>query len=374
MRRAASQGSRIAAAPGGPVVLLDSVSPYGSRRVLVECDGSSTSAYMHDKSGAIAATWIANHLPAPDSVDIARLRSGRAPEMPAEHTRYPAGSPQLRPDTLRAVWLEEGDGVAILDNGEPLAVLPGWSDLSKGMPGYSRDVIGQTPFGWALEDAIEGLGPRLASAEQFWRWRASKDGWAAFQQAILGHLLSRIGPGGGYWDVSGGKQPLAGVSERPPVPQRPFTVLSTIGMSCQRMPVVEQTGEGAISRARIELALATTMPSAQAARIFLWLAQFPWREVTWLGTGHSIAWYHEASTFPLGGDNEGILLLDDPSRLPGPDAPRLDGFTAGGDPVHWLWVIPISERDRRLAAERGSGSLVNQLAAQRRSWVWNPAG
>jgi hypothetical protein len=354
-------------------VLLDSVSPYGSRRVVVEYDGSATSAYLHDKGGAIAASWIANHLPAPDTVDIARLRSGQAPEMPAEHTKFPEGSPLLSPQALRAVWLEEGDGVAILENGAPLAFIPGWSDLSKGMPGYSRDVIGQTPFAWSLDDALEGLGPRLARADRFWRWRDNPESWATFQQAMLGHLLSRLGPGGGYWDVSGGKQPLTGVSERPPVPQRPFTVLSTIGMSCQRMPVIEQTGGSAASRARIELALATTMASAQAARIFLWLAQFPWREVTWLGAGHSIPWYHEASTFPLGGGNEGVLLLDDPSRLPGPEVPRLDGFMAGDEPVRWLWVVPINERERRLARERGSASLITQLAAQRRSWVWDAA-
>jgi hypothetical protein len=31
--------------------------------------------------------------------------------------------------------------------------------------------------------------------------------------------------------------------------------------------------------------------------------------------------------------------------------------------------VPISERERLLAADRGSGRLVTQLAAQRRSWV-----
>jgi hypothetical protein len=373
LRRSASQTPRISATPGSPAVLLDSVNPYGSRRVVVEYDGTATSAYLHDKSGAIAATWLANHGPAPETVDLARLRAGHAPEMPIGHTKHPEGSPPIEAQALRAVWLEEGDGVAVLENGAPLAVIPGWADLSKGMPGYSRDVIGQTPFAWSLDDAMEGLRPRIAHAERFWRWRTSQEAWAAIQQATFGHLLSRLGPGGGYWDVSGGKQPLTGVSERPPVTQRRFTVLSTVGMSCQRMPVIEQTGEGAPSLARIELALATTMPSAQAARIFLWLAQFPWREVTWLGAGHSIPWYHEAATFPLGGGNEGVLLMDDPSRLPGPEAPYLDGYTAGPDePVRWLWIIPISERERRLARERGSGSLITQLAAQRRSWVWGP--
>jgi Suppressor of fused protein (SUFU) len=115
------------------------------------------------------------------------------------------------------------------------------------------------------------------------------------------------------------------------------------------------------------------MPSAQAARIFLWLAQYPWRDVTWLGPGHSVPWYHDAATFPLGGGNEAVLLLDDPARLPGPDAPRLNGFMAGDEPVRWLWVVPITERERRVAAERGSGSLVNQLTAQRRSWIYAPS-
>jgi hypothetical protein len=369
--RGASEDSRISADHGRPAVLLDSVSPYGSRRVVVEYDGSTTSAYLHDKAGAIAATWIANHQAAPETVDVARLRSGVAPEMPAEHTKYPQGTPVTAAKSLTAVWLEEGDGVAILADGEPLAVLPGWSDLSKGMPGYSRDVIGQTPFGWSLDDALEGLERRIAQSAQFWRWRASAGSWALYQQALLGHLLTRLGPGGAYWDVSGGKTPMVGVSERPELPRRQYTVLSTVGMSCQRMPVIEQTGDGAASRARIELALATTMPSAEAARIFLWLGQLPWRDMTWLGSGHSIAWYHERATFPLGGGNDAVLLLDDASRLPGPEVPRLDGFRSSNEPVRWLWLIPINERERTLARERGSASLITQLAAQRRSWVYS---
>ena len=389
LRKGSGQGSRISAAsgktaaaragaqpgsarPGRLDVLLDSVSPYGSRRVLVEYDGATTAAYLHDRSGAIAATWIANHGPAPEAIDLASIRGGASPVMPAGHTKRPDGSPPLDPAALSAVWLEEGDGVAILAGGEPLAVIPGWADLARGLPGYSRDVIGQTPFAWSLDDAMEGLSQRITQSAQFWRWRASAGSWALFQQALLGHLLTRLGPGGSYWDVSGGKVPAVGVSERPPVSRRPFTVLSTVGMSGQRMPVVEQTGDGADGRARIELALATTMPSAAAARVFLWLAQYPWREVTWLGSGHSIAWYHEPATFPLGGGNDAVLLLDDPSRLPGPEVPHLDGFRSSNEPVRWLWVVPINERERRMAQERTSVSLVTQLAAQRRSWVYQP--
>ncbi len=143
-------------------------------------------------------------------------------------------------------------------------------------------------------------------------------------------------------------------------------------MSSQRMPVVEQVLDDPSGYARIELALATTLPSAQAARVFLWLATYPWHAVTWFGPGHSVRWYHEPSTFPLGGGSEAVLLLDAPGQLAGPEAPDLSGFTFGGDPVRWLWIVPISERDRQLAKERGSASLISRLAAERRSWVVGP--
>ena len=363
--------------PRPPVTLLESFSPYGSRKVTVEYDGLTTAAYLHDDTSAISATWIANHRPAPPSTDQARLDAGRAPLMPAARTKHPAGRPPLQAGALEPLWFEEGDGVAILENGRPLAVIAGWSDSGRGMPGYSCDVIGQTPFGWSLDDAMEGLAPRLERSRAYWRWRQSANGWGQFQQALLGHLQPRLGPGGHYWDASAGHQPVIGVTERPPGPHRPYTILSTVGMSCQRMPVVEQVLDDPSGYARIELAIATTLPGAQAARVFGWLATYPWRAVTWFGPGHSVRWYREPSTFPLGereahGSFEAVLLLDSPGSLTGPEPPDLSGFVFGGDPVRWLWIVPISERDRQLAKERGSATLVSRLAAEQRSWIVGP--
>jgi hypothetical protein len=350
-------------------VLLEGKSPYGSRRVVVESDGATTAAYLHGAETVVGATWIANHEPAPPSTDLSRLESGRAPLMPAAHTKHPSGRPPLDPRTLRALWFEEGDGVAIIEGGQLLAVIPGWSDMSRGMPGYSRDVIGQTPFGWSLEDAMEGLRPRADRATAFWRWRQRADSWASFQRSLLGHLLARLGPGARYWDVGGGRQPSVGVTERPPAGRRDYTVLSTVGMSCQRMPAVEQAMEDTSTVARIELAVATTLPSQDAARLFLWLGQYPWRAVTWFGAGHTVRWYREPATFPLGEGYEAVLLLGDPSALLGPEVPDLSGFTVAGELVRWLWILPITERERALAKDRGAPSLITQLAAQRRSWV-----
>src|SRR5580700_2116114 len=301
MRRG-PRGPRSAAFAGQPGTVLESESPYGSRRLVVEYDGATTAAYLHDAGAVLGAAWIANHEPAPQSADLSRLGAGQAPLMPTAHTKHPRGRPPLDARTLRALWFEEGDGVAIIEGGQLLAVIPGWSDMARGMPGYSREVIGQTPFGWSLDDAMEGLAPRLERSRAYWRWRQSPSGWEQFQQALLGHLQPRLGPGGHYWDASAGHQPLTGVTERPSGPHRPYTILSTVGMSCQRMPVVEQVLDDPSGYARIELAVATTLPAAQVARVFLWLATYPWHAVTWFGPGHSVRWYREPSTFPLGQD------------------------------------------------------------------------
>jgi hypothetical protein len=354
---------------GQPATLLDSVSPYGSRRLTVEYDGATTAAYLRDATSVIAATWIANHVRAPRGTDPARLSSGRAPLMLATRTTHPRGRPPLEVAALQALWFPEGDGVALLERGTLLAVIPGWSDMSRGMPGYSRDVIGQTPFAWSLDDAIEGLGPRVEKAREFWQWRDSPAGWAEFQHASLSHLTARLGPGAHYWDGAPGRQPPVGITERPPAPGRPYSVLSTIGMSAQRMPVVEQVVDDPGEYSRIELAVATTLPSGVAALVFLWLAIYPWRAMTWFGPGHSVRWYDEPATFPLGGGFEAVLLLDDPSGMPGPPVPDMSGFTVDDDPVRWLWIIPISERARLLAKDRGSSSVVSRLAVENRSWV-----
>jgi hypothetical protein len=349
--------------------LLDSVSPYGSRRLTVEFDGTVTAAYLRDATSVIAATWLANHVRAPRGTDQTRLDAGQAPLMPANRTRHPRGRPPLDPVTLEALWFEEGDGVALLERGTLLAVIPGWSDMGRGMPGYSRDLIGQTPFAWSLGDANEALGPRVKRAAEFWQWRESPDGWGQFQSALLSHLNARLGPGAHYWDGSRGQRPVLGISERAPQPGRPYTVLSTVGMSAQRMPVVEQVLDDPREYARVELALATTLPPGVAALTFLWLAAYPWRAVTWFGPGHSVRWYDSPDTFPLGGGYEGVLLLDDPSGLHGPAVPDLSGFAVGDDLVRWLWIVPITERARLTAKDHGSARLVADLAAEGRSWV-----
>jgi hypothetical protein len=363
-------------------VILSDTSPYRSRKLVIEADRSASVAYLKDAHDTIlGAAWIANHRRAPQRLDPARLDADvdRPQAMPAAATKHPGGRPALDAATLEVVWFEEGDGAAVLEAGELICVIPVWSDVRRGIPGYSRDATTQSPLAYPLDGEIGEFGPRIRQAQAYWDWRAGETAWAGFQQSTLGHLLGRLGPGGHYWhDV--GRQwragvaplPVVGVSERPPRADRDYAVLSTIGMSCQRMPTVELYKDDISAFTRVELAVATTLPSQRAGGVFTWLAQYPWRSVIWLSPGDVVRWNHETQPFPLGGAGspwEGVLLLDDPGRLAGPPAPDLSGFDFGGDPVTWLWLVPITGEERQLAKTNGPDALIDSLAEQGRSWI-----
>ncbi|NDU76014.1 suppressor of fused domain protein [Actinomadura sp. DSM 109109] len=362
-------------------VVHAAASPYGSRRLTVETDGEVTAAYLKDaRDSVVGAVWVANHREAAPELDHTRLDAGRAPLLPRSHVRHPSGRHALAADALEVVWFEEGDGVAVLEEGDILLVIPGWSDMGRGIPGYARDATRQSPFAFPLDEEIDDFGPRVDRAREHWKRCRADGSWAEFQQSVLGHLLQRLGPSGHYWhdvgrQLAGGRQsaaPTVGVSERPARGDREFTVLSTVGMSRQRMPTVELYEDDVAPYGRIELAVASTLPSQRSGSIFPWLAQYPWRSVTWFAPGDVVKWYHEARTFPLGNGEsswEGVLLLDDPNRLAGPEAPGMTGMTLNGDAVRWLWLVPITGEEHRFAKSEGSDALIRRLAQQGRSWV-----
>ncbi|GAA3114961.1 suppressor of fused domain protein [Planomonospora alba] len=339
--------------------MLTEANPYGSRTLVVERDEMSSVAYLCASGGTVhGAVWLANHVPAPPTVDLERPNAGLPPVAPRANTRHPSGRPPL--GSLRSLWFEEGDGVALYENDELLAVIPGWADIGEGVPGYARDAVGATPFARSLEEARGELEPRLEAARSYWEWRGGDGAWASFQQFVMGHLDRAVGSAGRFWDAGGGRLPTVGITERPPERDRGHTILSTVGMSCQRMPTVERYVDRLEAYARIELATATRGDPKEAARLLMWLGQYPWHSVTWLGHGHTARWYHRPETFPLGPAYHGVALL---SGLPG--LPDLSGFTFGGDAVRWLWLVPVTADELDLAAAEGHRALAERLPADR---------
>ncbi|MGH3320703.1 MAG: suppressor of fused domain protein [Streptosporangiaceae bacterium] len=350
-----------------PRLLLAETNPYASRRVVVEADRVTTMAYLLDASEQLCGwVWLANHVPAPPDLDRSRAADGRPPPMPARWTKHPEGRRPLSRRSFEVVWFEEGDAVALFAERKLLAVIPaGTGDDS---PGYAAESRGATPLAWPLDEAAPRLGPWIERSRDFWRWRLATNTWRVYQRELLDHLAERLGAGGRYWPVDDAPLPAVGATEHLPTADRPFTIVSTVGMSCQRMPVPDtQPGDdNGYQHGRIELALATRGPTEDALPIFRQLATYPWRACTWLAHGHHVRlgegpWVREG--------HRGVLILGDPSLLPGPLPPDLAGFSLRGDTVRWLWLVPLSASECDLANREGARALVDELSLAGRSWV-----
>lgn len=346
-----------APADGTPRTLLDETSPYGSRRVLVATNGTETWAQLFDGAGGqVTALWLAAHRgPAPD-VQLS---------VPPETTRNPGGRPHF--DSVEAVWFEEGDGVALFDSDGMLAVLPGWAGPET-LPGYAREAVAQSPSAAPLQTAIEQFGPRAERARGYWAWRARQEAWQEYQQDVAQHIATRLGQPQQVWPLGEGN-PLV-VAGRHGTENEHVAV--TVGMSAQRMPAVEQYVDEPGPYSRVELAVAGLGRGDVDLVLLRWLARHPWRAATWIGSRHTVKW--PGSGFPVGEPFAGVLLLDEPTLLPGPAAPDLGGHSIFGDPVRFLWLVPVTDDEIGTARAEGVDALLAQLRAAGRTWVAGDAG
>ncbi|MQA78592.1 MAG: suppressor of fused domain protein [Streptosporangiales bacterium] len=346
-----------APADGAPRTLLDETSPYGSRRVLVATNGTETWAQLFDGSGGqVTALWLAAHRgPTPD-VQLS---------VPPETTRNPSGRPHF--DRVEAVWFEEGDGVALFDADGMLAVLPGWAGPET-LPGYAREAVAPSPSAAPLQSAIEQFGPRAERARGYWAWRARQEAWQEYQQDVAQHVATRLGQAQQVWPLGQGNPPV--VAGRHGTENEHVAV--TVGMSAQRMPAVEQYVDEPGPYSRIELAVAGLGRGDVDLVLLRWLARHPWRAATWIGSRHTVRW--PGTGFPVGEPFAGVLLLDEPTLLPGPAAPDLGGHNIFGDPVRFLWLVPVTEEEITTARAEGVDALLAQLRAAGRTWVAGDAG
>lgn len=343
--------------PGSPRTLLDETNPYGSRRVLVATNGTETWAQLFNGSGQqVTALWLAAHRPAAPDTQLS---------VPPEATRNPGGRPVF--DRVEAVWFEEGDGVALYDDEGLLAVLPGWAG-PESLPGYAREATAPTPSAAPLSGAVEQFGPRADRARGYWNWRGTAGAWQGYQQELGQHVTARLGPATVYWPLGDDAPQI--VAERHGSGTEHVAV--TVGMSGQRMPTVEQYVDDPGPLARVELAVAGLAAGDADILLLRWLAKHPWRATTWLGSRHTVKW--PGPGFPVAAPFSGVLLIDEPSLLGGPAAPDLSGFTVHGDPVRFLWLVPVTEDEITVARAEGVDVLLAQLRSADRSWVAGDAG
>jgi Suppressor of fused protein (SUFU) len=339
-------------------VLLEEVGPNGNIQAVVEVDEDVCFFYLfgaQETDFGMRSVWVRNHSQAPDSLDVARMRSGIPPRNPKGHCRHPQGLLPPSKDQLRVVWLPEGNGAALYESDELLAIIPPWSGMN-GFHGYARDSIGEGPVAWEIgtDNALIG---RFREAQSYWRQWADANPWPLMQDALLSGIERTLGRHTNYYAIDGGQWPPKAIVR---IPRPDSVVLVTIGVSVRPQPQVEMATEQPELRRRIELGV--VLPARWSddgvkrfASYMSGQSRLPWDGYTWLGPGHTItcdAWQNRSFAF--------ALLRPDHPAVPTPTLePQFH------DPVKILWFVPISTAERQTAMDHGSDRLMQALPLRR---------
>lgn len=349
-------------------VVISSVSPNGNIEALVEQYEDCCYFYLHSAPETelpLRTCWVRNLHPAPETLDVARMRAGSAPMLPARRCAHPEGAAPVRAEDLEVVWFEEGDAAALLERGEILAVVPAWSGV-KGFEGYARDCIEQDPLCWPLgSPETNVLFERVRQARSWWASWDTADPWASIQEGTIDALERRLGKHTNYYAIDGGNWPPKAMLR---FKSNHGVVLATCGVAIRPQPAVEMVVEDPSLLRRIELGMAVDDATFSAAgdnvmRYLSGQTNLPWNNHTWLGPGHTIPCDAFAGT-GANGAFTAVLLTPHPDGAPAIGLPRLRG-----DSVGLLWAIPITEREREFAMAQGSDAVLARLSTAGFGWM-----
>jgi len=141
-------------------------------------------------------------------------------------------------------------------------------------------------------------------------------------------------------------------SYKPGHANRDFWTLATSGMSDLAMTLPEDVGR---DYARVELVFYCDEPKDCYTGLLRTMAHFPHDHETWLGPGHTMANGNPPS--PIFQDTPGLdCFLFMPAIL-SPDDALANLVTLDGDPLNFLWLVPITSAECDLRLQRGMDAL-----------------
>lgn len=358
-----------------PVVLLFETSPFGTLDAIVQHDGRAVYFYLHESSQGeqrlfgSRACWVRNLDIGPYVLNEDEMRQGISPMLPRTHTRNRDSLPIPDADNLSIVWLEEGNGAALVESATAstppttLAVIPPWSGL-EGFHGYAAECAMESPLCWPLPENPR-LEQRIERAKHFWQQFDSKpDPFSTLQPQILEAYDRRFGiatqqgspqvehqPKREYFSIDGGKFPPRGMVSYQFSDE---ILLATVGVSLCPQPAVELFTDDPQNHRRIELAIRMSgdfgnsdgmQQIDQIRKQLSGLAGYPWRKFTWLGNGHTCAMTGVAPGCDQALLVHDSLLSNSKNQSAAPDSAALPNFR--DDPINLLWVLPITASEQK---------------------------
>jgi hypothetical protein len=147
---------------------------------------------------------------------------------------------------------------------------------------------------------------------------------------------------------------------------RPFYTLVSSGMSDMPMEIEEGVDR---SCRRREIILYCEAPEEEYIDMVRFFARFPFRYSTWLGAGHTVP--NGDPPEPMFENSELVAVV-----LTGPvvrsDSELADKLVLDGDPVQFLWPIPITGAELDLKLKRGYNALMDRFNEVKHPVILNP--
>jgi hypothetical protein len=333
-------------------VLLEDVSPLGNAHAVVEANGDVCFFYL---SGApetklgMRAVWVRNLKRAPKQF---KAKRGEPPMNPQAFCKNAEAGALPTAEELRVCWLPEGNGAALFEREELLAVIPPQSGHGD-FHGYARDCVGQGPVAWEMPKG-PALAHRFEEAAAFWSaWETNL--WPDIQDRLIESIEATLGKHSSYYAIDDDKWPPRALLR---IPTQAGTVLITIGMSILPQPDLETDNARELRRVELGVLLPKSWSDASVQRFASYMsgqASTPWARLTWLGPGHTV----ECDAWSSSDLTAALLVREHPGL------PRVALPAQFSDPVSVLWLVPITEREREHAIANGSAALLSTLPANR---------
>lgn len=353
------------------VTLAESMNISGTLEAIVEQSEQSVYFYIlpteqFKERFSFRQCWIRNLKKASEETDIESMQEGEGPMLPAAFCNHPDGKEPFDDDgSLYIVWFEEEDGAALMQNDEVIAIIPGWSLYMERPVAYSKDC---TAFNEDLN--VYPLNPhsgvkllsQLDNTISFWKEWEKENTWGTIQQYFLQQYESVFGSSAQYYAIDGGDWPPKALAR---FRKDNIDIFITLGVSIRPMPYVSSLYEQPEGFRRIELAIAIDSNEYSEEEIIdmatslSGFANIPWKNVSWLGEGHTI----DSSQMPA--PFAGVVLSS--AIYNGPEI-NLQLFN---DKVNLLWAIPIlqDEIDFKASQNNGGFLLIEKMINQDVSWM-----
>ena len=193
---------------------------------------------------------------------------------------------------------------------------------------------------------------------------SSKSQAAQWRQVVRKHLDTFLGTPLTVYTPHDRCQPRVSVAEYPPRPEHPYWTYVTIGMSAKKQHIPDKSPEWLTPR--VEIFCYVPQRAKWPVEVLNLLGRLPSEQQSY------VFWWH---TVDCGGPLDEMSDTTVSAMLLLPPYFEDEGFDKlkeDGTKVRFLFALPVTEAERRLALARGGQALEELLLAENVDFVFDP--